>query len=218
MIPHNLRHFASLKFLETVDENDYVFFVDSRDLVFQKSPVEIAHMLRELGNLHVFDEGKFYFKGGSLQNFDESIVNSMWVRHLLNAKEIPSFLKGRDKYVLNGGCVIGKAKSFVEYFNRVCELILLSNSGIWEILDQATLNVTIYERLLSNPRNEITKIYPNGEVVLNMCGVIEEEVKTNDGKVLLRGKIIPIVHQFDRFGSYSVEKGFEFTHREYRIA
>lgn len=50
----------------------------------------------------------------------------------------------------------------------------------------------------------------NGEVVLNMCGVISEEVKNEGGVLKINDITIPIVHQYDRFAKFHKDVGLKF--------
>jgi uncharacterized protein YkvS len=50
-----------------------------------------------------------------------------------------------------------------------------------------------------------------------MCGIVKGRVALLNGKINHDNVITPIVHQFDRFGDYSLEEGLVLNRREYRI-
>ena len=74
------------------------------------------------------------------------------------------------------------------------------------------VNIPVFSGDLSSTNFKINK---NGTVVLNMCGVIEENVANNNGVLQIENVTIPIVHQYDRFGSYSPENGIQITKNKY---
>jgi hypothetical protein len=93
-------------------------------------------------------------------------------------------------------------------------LISKSNFGIYALLDQAALNAVAYQ---NNDIKSIVNINKNGEIVLNMCGIIESSVEVLNGKIKLEKFVMPIVHQFDRFGHYSSEDGLVLNRRIYAL-
>ena len=213
VVPHNLRHFISLEVLRKINPEDYVFLVDSRDLIFQESPSKISKRLIKLNKIQLFDEGDYYFQNGVRQDFLYSHANRDWLRQLLNAnKEFDSFeLKS---VVINSGCISGKAKDLKRLLIETTDLISKSNFGIAALLDQAALNAVAYQ---SSRLNKIVNINKNGRLVLNMCGIVNGPVTLLNGKIKHNNVTIPIVHQFDRFGHYSLEAGLVLNRREYRI-
>jgi hypothetical protein len=213
VVPHNLRHFLSLEVLRKINPEDYVFLVDSRDLIFQESPSKISKRLIKLNKIQLFDEGDYYFQNGVRQDFLYSHANRDWLRQLLNAnKEFDSFeLKS---VVINSGCISGKAKDLKKLLIETTNLISKSNFGIAALLDQAALNAVAYQ---SSRLNKMVNINKNGGLVLNMCGIVNGPVTLLNGKIKHNNVTIPIVHQFDRFGHYSLEAGLVLNRREYRI-
>jgi hypothetical protein len=74
------------------------------------------------------------------------------------------------------------------------------------------VNIPVFSGDLDSINFRINK---NGTVVLNMCGVIEENVTNNDGLLQIENITIPIIHQYDRFGNYSPENGIQITQKKY---
>jgi hypothetical protein len=213
VVPHNLRHFLALEMLQKINPEDYVFLVDSRDLIFQESPSEILKKVAKIDKIQLFDEGDYYFQNGANQDFLSSSANREWLRQLLNGNEkFHSFeLKS---VVINSGCISGKAKNLIKLLIETTDLISKSNFGIAALLDQAALNAVSYQ---SSRLKKLVNINKNGELVLNMCGIVKGPVELLNGKIKHNNIFIPIVHQFDRFGHYSSEAGLVLSRREYRV-
>ena len=213
VVPHNLRHFLSLEVLRKINPEDYVFLVDSRDLIFQEPPSKISKRLIKSNKIQLFEEGDYYFQNGANQDFLSSIANRDWLRQLLNAnKEFDGFeLKS---VVINSGCISGKAKDLEKLLTETTKLISKSNFGIAALLDQAALNAVAYQ---SSRLKKLVHINKNGEIVLNMCGIVKGRVTLLDGKINQDNTITPIVHQFDRFGDYSSEEGLVLNRRKYIV-
>ena len=213
VVPHNLRHFLALEMLQKINPEDYVFLVDSRDLIFQESPSEILKKVVKTDKIQLFDEGDYYFQNGANQDFLSSSANLEWLRQLLNGNEkFHSFeLKS---VVINSGCISGKAKNLIKLLIETTDLISKSNFGIAALLDQAALNAVSYQ---SSRLKKLVNINKNGELVLNMCGIVKGSVELFNGKLKHNNIFIPIVHQFDRFGHYSSEAGLVLSRRKYGV-
>lgn len=212
VVPHNLRHFLALEVLRKIDPEDYVFLVDSRDLIFQVSPIDIARLLDTENKTNLFDEGPNYFRNNLPQDFIHSKANYEWLQKLLNyPKDFGLF--DLESPIVNSGCMAGKAKDLISVLSLTTDLISKSRYGVESLLDQAALNVVAYG---TNNSGNLFTINKNGSVVLNMCGVVNEKVEIVNGKLMLNGAVIPIVHQFDRFGIYSIEKGLILNRRKYK--
>jgi hypothetical protein len=68
-------------------------------------------------------------------------------------------------------------------------------------VDQAALNIYSYE----NKRQ--TKTIENGQLVLNMCSYNPKVfIKLSNGILYADNNIIPVVHMFDRYGTYEKSK------------
>lgn len=210
MPPHNSRHFYYRKALEGEDSSRPVFLVDSRDLIFQISPKIIAEAIANLPGVTLFDEGDHSFKDGREQKNGLSVANLNWALELLNHKteKISQLL---DRQIINSGCIFGPSGEIQEFLRLSEKTLLASNYSNISLLDQASVNYVAYG--LSYP----STVLRNGEVVLNMCGIIRDELKLEEGVFYLGGRMIPIVHQFDRYGIWNPVNKFEFTKREYRI-
>ena len=212
MPPHNARHFESLKVIQKLPEKAWVFLVDSRDLVFQVDPEEIVKNLSQSAELHFFDERERNFKSDLKQFNKASPANWNWANMLMNY-DTRKLDKLAQNWIVNSGCIIGRKDAVIEFLENSCELLGASLYSTTDLLDQASTNYLAYEGKLMC-RN---KVHANGEVVLNMCGKISEEIEIFESKMYLRSQLIPIVHQFDRFGTWNLEKGFSLGKRNYNF-
>jgi hypothetical protein len=212
MPPHNARHFEYVKALRKLPSDDWAILVDSRDLIFQIRPEEIVERLGSETPIHLFLEDGKFFKDGSDQTNDHSPANWNWAAQLVNnsPKDLYSLVGAN---IVNSGCIAGRVKELVVFFEQSCQLLTNSLHSSYALLDQAAANVLAY----SQNTSANIRLHCNGEVVLNMCGVIEEKVEIVDGKLLRAEEVIPIVHQFDRFGTWNPEIGFIFDKREYSV-
>jgi hypothetical protein len=212
MPPHNARHFEYSKVLRGLDQESWTILVDSRDLIFQEKPEQIIHKLSKDFDIHLFDEGDVFFKNGIKQINGLSPANWNWALQLKNF-DVDKVEKLRNHNILNSGCIIGKNSALIELIDKSCEAL---KSSLWSdiaLLDQASLNYVAYSGEVS-PRIDF---HMNGELVLNMCGVIEENVINSLGVLMIDHSPIGIIHQFDRFGTWSPANGIEFTKRRYEI-
>ncbi len=210
MPPHNSRHFYYRKALLREDPERPIFLVDSRDLIFQISPKEIASSSSLTKGVVLFDEGEHSFKDGRQQKNGLSLANLNWALELLNHKteKITNLL---DKNIINSGCIFGISKDLQDFLKLSEHTLLASNYANTSLLDQASVNYVAY-CLESN-----AKIMRNGEIVLNMCGVVDGDIELRSGIFIHNEKVVPIVHQFDRYGIWDSDVNFKFTKREYRI-
>ena len=212
VVPHNLRHFLALEVIDGLNPEDFVFLVDSRDLIFQVSPITIARKLDTKDVVHLFDEGVSYFRNNLPQDFINSKSNFEWVQQLLNYPDKTNIFDLKNT-VINSGCIVGRVKNLTNLLTETTTLISNSKNGIESLLDQAALNVVVY---MEFPKESTYVVNKNGKIVLNMCGIINEDVEIENGKIQLNAQIIPIIHQFDRFGTYSPPYGIKISRRKYK--
>lgn len=212
MQPHTARHFEALRLLSTLNKDEWAYLVGSRDVVFQISPSIISAKLIQSSELHFFDEGGLYFKDGLEQITKNSRANLAWASQLVNGdKEIVSQIY--NEVIINADCIFGRIRDLEKFLQESCSLLSKSEHSSYALLDQASTNIVGYRFI----RSGMAQLHKNGEVVLNMCGVIEESVQLENGILMLDTKPIPIVHQFDRYGSWHVESGLDFHKREYKV-
>ncbi len=212
MIPHNLRHFFYQKILSQLPENDFVFLVDSRDLIFQESASRVSQRLSSVSELHFFDEREVYFKNGKSQLIKDSETTLYWLS-LVQFDEEDFEFPVQEEWILNGGCFAGRVALMREYNNAVCTIIENSQYRFDEILDQVATILPSYSKTF---RVKST-YHKNGEFVLNMCGVPKGNFKIKNGMCYFDNHLIPIVHQFDRFGAYDPSHGITLSQRPFKV-
>jgi len=213
MIPHNLRHFFYQKILSQLPENDFVFLVDSRDLIFQESALKVSQRLSSESELHFFDEREVYFKNGKSQLIKDSEATLYWLS-LVEFDEEDFEVPIREEWILNGGCFAGRVALMREYNNSVCTIIENSQYRFDEILDQVATILPAYSKTFRAKSN----YHKNGEFVLNMCGVPKGDFEIKDGRCYFNNHLIPIVHQFDRFGTYDPSQGITLSRRPFKTS
>jgi hypothetical protein len=212
MPPHNARHFEYLRAINLLNPDDWVVLVDSRDLIFQISPQEIINGLNKEISIHLFLENGRFFKDGQIQHNDVSPANWNWASQVLNEDSFKlEKLKGTE--IINSGCIIGRAEELRKFLTESCKLLSESLYSSYALLDQASVNVLAY----SSKNNFDIAIHANGEIVLNMCGVVDERVDLIEGKLFIKNTIVPVIHQFDRFGTWDASAGLNLDKRQYRV-
>ena len=210
MPPHNARHFESLALIRNLPFGSWIFLVDSRDLIFQKDPFELGIELEKVAELHFFDERSRNFKTGGVQRNESSPANWNWSRMLVN-DQLDRLSNLSPGWIINSGCISGKREALIEFLEKSCKSLGESLYSTTDLLDQASTNYVVYEDFLSSG----FEIHANGEIVLNMCGKIDEMVEITTSGLQIKNSLVPIVHQFDRFGSWSPVEVFNLTARDY---
>lgn len=212
MPPHNARHFEYLYALNHLSSKDWVMLVDSRDLVFQIKPNEVLSKIDLRTKIHLFQENGLFYKDGSQQMNGDSPANWEWLRQLRNFNEQDiEFLK--QTKIINSGCIIGEVGALRTFLEESCKLMVSSHSSGIALLDQASVNYLAY----SPSNNHDIQLHENGDIVLNMCGVVAKKSSIQNGRMFLDDDLIPIVHQFDRFGSWNSKSGFCFDKINYEV-
>jgi hypothetical protein len=120
-------------------------------------------------------------------------------------------LKGTE--IINSGCIMGRVEELRKFLAESCKLLSESLDSSYALLDQASINVLAY----STKNNFDIAIHKNGEIVLNMCGVVDERIDLIEGRLFMKNKLVPIIHQFDRFGIWDASSGLNFDKRQYRV-
>jgi hypothetical protein len=211
MIPYNLRPFYYQQLLKNLNDEDLVFLVDSRDLIFQVNPNLVGNTLIQKAELHFFDEGVKFFKNMKPQFLGNSPTNMAWAKLFVDDATY-DFKNITNNTIINGGCVFGRVKHVKNFVDIACIKIKNNKNRFHHILDQMIVNIPVFSGDLSSANFKINR---NGTVVLNMCGIIEENVTNNNGVLQIENVIIPVVHQYDRFGNYSPENGIQITKSKY---
>jgi hypothetical protein len=187
-------------YLEWSQRNPDLFaiYLDSRDMIFQVRPEEIFAGFSDCNSIHLFDEWKFDLRQKNLNTLGQSQINSLWLEQLtINLPQIDRY-KLKDYPVINGGGIAGPGFSAIAFFQEVISLFEKSGVSRAFTIDQAALNViarSIYKGKMIVNRNS--------EVVYNMLSTSPDfQITFEDEKILVNGRLVPILHMFDRFGAY----------------
>ena len=195
----NSRFYYGLDFLSKLNGDDKVIICDGRDLIFQVSPQKVYDdFILNKDVVIVANEDDTNIKNGVACNLESSPLNIKWISlinpKLANQKEL---IKNS---IINGGFIMGEVSKLREILKKTILIMEYSSNILIEQLDQAALNILKY---LVAP--DALKVERNGEIVFNMCSRREDKEISNDknsGKLYIDGKIIPVVHMFDRHGTY----------------
>lgn len=212
MHPHTARHFEALRLLKTLDPDAWAYLLGSRDLVFQISPLIVASELKKKSTLHFFDEDGYYFKDGQPQYTKFSEANSMWTAQLFNFnKTKASYLD--SKVIINADCIFGKVSELIQFLEQSCQLLAASHYSTFALLDQASTNYVAHKLIDEG----LAALHNNGSFVLNMCGIVDATHEIKEGVLTLNSEIVPIVHQFDRYGIWNFNSGLTLNKRSYKV-
>lgn len=187
-------------YLEWSQRNPDLFaiYLDSRDMIFQVRPEEIFAKISDCDSIHLFDEWEFDLRLRNLNTLGQSKINRLWLEQLTT--QLTQFDTGslQDFPVINGGALAGTGSLAVDFFRQMIGLFEKSGVSRAYTIDQAALNVmarSIYEGKLVINRNS--------EIIYNMLSSSPHfEITFEDGKILINGRLVPILHMFDRFGVY----------------
>lgn len=153
---------------------------DSRDVVFQKDPFKKIE--------------KEVVAGIEEKKFGESNILKKWMKEIYGKKVLKKLY---SKPIICSGVIMGKKEKLKRLVERMIEEIkkvkeiYMRRSG-----DQALLNKLKY-------LNDIDlKAYKNGEgPILTIGSSLPKNLENNDkkGEILVEGKKISILHQYDRY-------------------
>jgi hypothetical protein len=154
-----------------------VFLTDARDVVLQANPFDSL----DPEKLHVFLHQH--------EIYGEQNIDSDWLTSVLGSARAGQ-LKG--KVVSCCGTTIGGRRILLTYLEKMIASILRHQ---FKVLDQVPHNEIIY---IDFPADEIV-IHPNtdGEV-LTLAGMTSADVELTESEVRLNGKVVPVVHMYDR--------------------
>jgi hypothetical protein len=154
-----------------------VFLTDARDVVLQANPFDSL----DPEKLHVFLHQH--------EIYGEQNIDSTWLTSVLGSARACQ-LKG--KVVSCCGTTIGGRRILLTYLKKMISSILQHQ---FHVLDQVPHNEIIY---LDFPPDEIV-IHPNADgEVLTLAGMTSADVDLTENDVRLQGKLVPVVHMYDR--------------------
>jgi hypothetical protein len=190
------RFYHAYQFLKQIDPENigWVIFSDVRDIVFQSDPIEWLKENAKDYDIVISSERMTY-------------ENEFWsCENMKKCYGIEYFNLLKNKPIMNGGLIAGKAAAVMDLFSRIYFKTLTASSPN---ADQAALNLIIY----TEPLNYKIKFSQAGDGWYCHAGtladplkrpifrphLLEEEPVFNNGVIYTaNGKKYCIVHQYDR--------------------
>lgn len=164
------------------DKYQYVLLTDVRDVVFQADP---------FAGLNQTDVLNFYEEENTIE---KSFYTSYWIKHAFGAKALDRI---KEKMSICSGTTIGSVNRILKYLENMIVTQARITAGLTGLggFDQGVHNYLIYNnyfpgaRVIANTDAEVATLGESTSIWFND----EKELVNRDKKV------IPVVHQFDRF-------------------
>jgi len=200
--PQNFRYLLYLGFLQQNKQpaNEYSFFCDSRDLLFQKNPND--YTIDSDIDMLVFQEDTI------IENcpFNSGFLNSV-------KSKIPD---GTYTYASNkaicSGTIIVKNKSLHSFIATFCRYMMETGLNTIPMMDQGLHNYLLYNNLYDCNY----KIMTNDDNFIKTVGTMDySKIQTDNAQIVDLNGIVPyMVHQYDRLNMDTLEKissKYDFT-------
>jgi hypothetical protein len=195
----NSRYYFFLEYLNERNDNCKIIICDARDLIFQINPIIFLNKMLKDHKVILINENVFNVKNNKRQIIKNDTLNTDWINRIKPTQFINSTLGSRD--IVNGGFIMGENLQVKGLLTNVLTIMQASPEIFISNVDQAALNIYSYE----NKRQ--TKTIENGQLVLNMCSYNPKVfIKLSNGILYADNNIIPVVHMFDRYGTYEKSK------------
>ena len=212
--PQNFRYLLYLSFLQQNKQkkNEYSFFCDAKDVLFQRNPEE--YIIDDDVDMLVFEEDtliKDCYWNMSFFNMVKSAIDNVMVptslRNYLGmakiyddcpslpAKSIASFHYS-DYPAICSGTTLVKNSALYYFIYNFCEYMMQYNLNSKDYMDQVLQNYMIY----NNAYGCNIKIVDNKNELVYTAGHDKDNVKLDDNNQILNAnnKVPYIVHQYDR--------------------
>ncbi|HZY37868.1 MAG TPA: hypothetical protein VFE53_14520 [Mucilaginibacter sp.] len=168
--------------LENKDKYHYVLLTDVRDVVFQADP------FKDLDRADILN---FYEEENTIAN---SFYTSYWIKHAFGKRALGTIT---EKMSICSGTTIGSVNRILKYLETMIATQARITAGLTGLggFDQGVHNYLIYNnyfpgsRITTNTDAEVATLGESTSIWFND----ENELVNRDKKV------IPVVHQFDRF-------------------
>lgn len=182
----NFRYLLYLSFLQQNKQkkNEYSFFCDSKDLLFQKNPEE--YIIDEDVDMVVFEE-------------DTLIKDCFWNMSFFDMikSHIPTGnYNYNTKKAICSGTTLVKNSALYYFINNFCDYMMQYKLNHMAFMDQGLHNYLIYNNLYGCN----VKILDNKNELVYTAGHDKDNVKLDDNNQILNAdnKVPYIVHQYDR--------------------
>ncbi|WP_013324683.1 hypothetical protein [Gloeothece verrucosa] len=171
------RWFAYHTFLKVNSSYRMVMTSDVRDVIFQASPF---HNL-DSTKLHVFEQASRYY--------GQKNLDSQWFSMVYGKKGLEEVA---GKAALCAGTILGENA----LMTQLIELMTLETQfHPRNIIDQAVFNKVINHDF---PSNQVVRHNLKSGSVLTLCADHKEAWEIQDDKVIVDGRIAPVIHMYDR--------------------
>lgn len=179
------RFFLTRSFLATrANEYSAVLLIDSRDVVFQRNPLED------------FEEG--LLAGVENTAIEDQLRNCEWLEQIYG--ESPETLSELwEKKVICSGVTLGATTQILAYLDLMCAEFIerLPRLAYTEYLDQAVHNKLLYGAC-HDLDLRLTDNFQGSIVNLATSDLSEFDADWSGGLRLKNGRMVSIVHQYDR--------------------
>ena len=184
--PQNFRYLLYLSFLQQNKQkkNEYSFFCDAKDVLFQRNPEE--YIIDDDIDMLVFEE-------------DTLIKDCIWNMSFFNMVK-SSIPDGKFDYeakkAICSGTTLVKNSALYYFIYNFCEYMMQYNLNSKDYMDQGLHNYMIY----NNEYGCNVKIVDNKNELVYTAGHDKDNVKLDDNNQILNAnnKVPYIVHQYDR--------------------
>jgi hypothetical protein len=184
--PQNFRYLLYLSFLQQNKQkkNEYSFFCDAKDVLFQRNPEE--YIIDDDVDMLVFEE-------------DTLIKDCIWNMSFFNMVK-SSIPDGKFDYeskkAICSGTTLVKNSALYYFIYNFCEYMMQYNLNSKDYMDQGLHNYMIY----NNTYGCNVKIVDNKNELVYTAGHDKDNVKLDNNHQILNAdnKVPHMVHQYDR--------------------
>jgi hypothetical protein len=174
--------------LENRDEYSLIMITDVRDVIFQADPFS------EINKESVLN---FYAEENSIA---DSFYTAYWIKHAFGKRALNAV---KDKISICSGTTIGSMGRMMDYLEKMIVSQAKITGGLTGLggFDQGVHNYLVHNnyfpgsKLLKNTEGEVATLGDATPKTLN----------SNAELIDKQGRVIPVVHQFDRFGDLKLK-------------
>ena len=173
--PYTLKIIFYALYCQKYCKSDNVFICDFTDICFQKDVFEL-----------VTDKVTVHSENKQIATCD---VNTTWLK-ICYGDEVYNKIKSNN--ILNSGTYFGRRSDIIDLLNRMCDSIVrvLNRVGNYLIIDQAAMNVVVYDDPDSFNIREDNMVY-------NLAHSAKDSFSVEDKRVSVNGIQPYVLHQYD---------------------
>ena len=173
--PYTLKIIFYTLYCQKYCKSDNVFVCDFTDVCFQKDIFEL-----------VTDKVTVHSENKQIATCD---VNTTWLR-ICYGDDVYNKIKSNN--ILNSGTYFGRRSDIVDLLNRMCESIVtvLNRVGNYLIIDQAAMNVVVYD----DPSNFNIR---EDNMVYNLAHSAKDSFSVDSDYIVVNNILPYVLHQYD---------------------